>query len=89
MKFLTTNLRGEVPVTNGAAPGKYQVIAQFVVDPQGNVSDAKVIKDPGYGMGTEAIRVIKTSGKWQPAMMNGKPVKAYRKQPITFVVIGS
>lgn len=85
-RFLTTNLRGEVPVDNGASPGNYQVIVQFVVDVAGNVSDVKVIKDPGFGMGAEAMRVIKKSGKWKPAVQNGKEVKAYRKQPITFQV---
>lgn len=85
-RYLTTNLRGEVPVENGASPGNYQVIVQFVVDVQGNVSDVKVIKDPGFGMGAEAVRVIKKSGKWKPAIQNGREVKAYRKQPITFQV---
>jgi hypothetical protein len=37
-------------------------------------------------MEAEVIRVIKKSGKWIPATMKGKPVKAYRKQPITFIV---
>ncbi|MCF3108400.1 M56 family metallopeptidase [Niabella sp. CC-SYL272] len=85
-RYLTTNLRGEVPVENGAVPGNYQIIVQFIVDVEGNISDAKVIKDPGFGMGAEALRVIKQSGKWTPATMNGKNVKAYRKQPITFQV---
>lgn len=85
-RFLSTNLRGDVPVENGASAGSYQVIVQFVVDVQGNVSDVKVIKDPGFGMGEEAMRAIKKSGKWVPAVQNGRQVKAYRKQPITFQV---
>ncbi|MBO9592180.1 MAG: energy transducer TonB [Niabella sp.] len=87
LRFLTTNLRGEIPVDNGATPGKYQVLVQFVVDVNGTVSDVKVLKDPGFGMGAEAIRVIKKSGKWKAAIQNGYPVKAYRKQPITFEVL--
>lgn len=85
-RYLTHNLRGEVPVEHGAGPGNYQVIAQFVVDVEGNISDVKILKDPGFGMGEEALRVIKKSGKWKPAVVNGKNVKAYRKQPITFQV---
>ncbi|ANH79708.1 energy transducer TonB [Niabella ginsenosidivorans] len=87
IRFLTTNLRGDTPVDNGAAPGNYQVLVQFVVDVDGTVSDMKVLKDPGYGMSEEAIRVIQKSGKWKPAIQNGYPVKAYRKQPITFQVV--
>lgn len=86
-RFLTTNLRGETPVDNGAAPGNYKVLVQFVVDLEGNVSDIKVLTDPGFGMAKEAARVIQKSGKWRPAIQNGYPVKAYRKQPITFQVL--
>ncbi|MGJ7031582.1 energy transducer TonB [Niabella hirudinis] len=85
-QFLERNLRGEVPVEHGAKAGNYQVIAQFVVDRAGDVSDIKIIKDPGFGMGAEVKRVIRKSGRWTPAMMKGKPVKAYRKQPVTFQV---
>jgi protein TonB len=87
IRFLTTHLRGEIPVDNGAAPGNYQVIVQFVVDVAGNVSDIQVVKNPGFGMDAEAVRVIKKSGKWKPAIQNGRVVKAYRKQPITFQVL--
>ncbi|MBO9618516.1 MAG: energy transducer TonB [Niabella sp.] len=86
-RYLSTNLRADGAVDNGATPGNYQVIVQFVVAADGTVSDIKVLKDPGFGMGDEAIRVIKKSGKWKPAIQNGYPVKAYRKQPITFQVL--
>ncbi|MEQ1678624.1 MAG: energy transducer TonB, partial [Chitinophagaceae bacterium] len=42
----------------------------------------------GYGMEEEAMRVIKKGPKWTPAVQNGRQVKAYRKQPITFQVQG-
>ena len=32
------------------------------------------------------LRVITKSGKWSPASQDGKPVRAYRKQPLTFLV---
>ncbi|SDD88543.1 M56 family metallopeptidase [Niabella drilacis] len=84
--FLSANLRGDTPVKNGAKPGKYQVIVQFIVNTNGDVNDVKVIRDPGFGMGEEAMRVIKISGKWTPAVQNNRVVNAYRKQPITFLV---
>lgn len=85
--FLERNLRGETPVDNGASPGNYTVIIQFVVDVAGNVSDVKPLTSLGYGMEQEAVRVLKKSGKWKPAIQNGREVKAYRKQPITFQVL--
>jgi protein TonB len=85
-RFLTRNLNPEVPVSNGAPAGRYNVIIQFVVDLEGNVSDIKALTAHGYGMEEEAIRALKKATKWEPAIQNGHTVKAYRKQPITFVV---
>ncbi|MCG2612995.1 energy transducer TonB [Terrimonas sp. NA20] len=87
-KFLLRNLNGNVPVDNGANPGRYQVVVQFVVDIDGSVSDIKPISNAGFGMEQEAIRVLKKATKWEPAIQNGRQVKAYRRQPITFQVDG-
>ncbi len=84
--YLERNLDGQVAVDNGAAPGTYTVQIQFIVDVAGNVSDVKALTSVGYGMEQEAMRVIKRSGKWKPAIQNGREVKAYRKQPIIFQV---
>lgn len=86
IKFLERNLNAQVPIDNNAPPGKYTVILQFVVDVDGTISDIKALNNPGYGLDEEAIRVIKKSKKWEPAIQNGRQVKAYRKQPITFLV---
>jgi len=85
-KFLTQNLNGDVPINNNAAPGRYQVMIQFVVDIDGTVSDLTPLTNVGFGMEQEAMRVLKKAKKWQPAIQNGRQVKAYRKQPITFLV---
>mgnify|MGYP003575634009 CR=1 FL=1 len=85
--FLERNLVGEVPVDNGAAPGIYTVVIQFVVDVDGSLSDIKPLTSIGFGMEQEAMRVIKKSGKWKPAFQMSREVKAYRKQPITFQVL--
>ncbi len=86
VNFLQRNLDGQVAVDNGASPGRYTVIIQFIVDVAGNVSDVKALTNAGFGMEQEAMRVIKKSGKWKPAIQNGRAVKAFRKQPITFDV---
>jgi len=86
-KFLLKNMISTVPVDNGAPVGVYRVVIQFVVDQEGNVSDMKALTNHGYGMEQEAIRVLKKADKWIPANQNGRPVKAYRIQPITFEVI--
>lgn len=85
-KFLQRNLNADVAVNAGAPPGTYQVVVQFIVDKEGNVSDVKALSNHGYGMEGEAMRAIKKAPKWNPAVQNGRQVKAYRKQPITFIV---
>ncbi len=84
--FLRRNLNANVPADNGAPAGNHTIIIQFVVDIEGNVSDIKPITNLGYGMEQEAIRVLKKATKWEPAIQNGQAVKAFRRQPITFVV---
>lgn len=85
-KFLLRYLNGNVPVDNGASPGRYTVMIQFVVDVDGSVSDIRPLTSVGFGMEEEAIRVLKKATKWEPAIQNGRQVKAYRRQPITFQV---
>ncbi|MFT3827062.1 MAG: energy transducer TonB [Chitinophagaceae bacterium] len=59
------------------------VVVQFVVDKEGNVSNVEAISGPNE-LRDEAIRVVKKSGKWTPAVQNGRQVKSYKKQPIVF-----
>jgi protein TonB len=87
-QYLERNCNGQVASDNGAPEGTYTTIVQFVVDKEGNISDVRPLTTHGFGMEEEAMRVIKKGPKWTPAVQNGRNVKAYRKQPITFVVTG-
>ena len=59
------------------------VVVQFIVDKAGVVSDVEAISGP-QELRDEAVRVIKKSGQWTPAVQNGRQVKSYKKQPIVF-----
>lgn len=87
-RYLESNCNGQVASDNGAPEGTYTTLIQFVVDKEGNISDVRSLTNHGYGMEEEAMRVIKKGPKWTPAIQNGRQVKAYRKQPITFQVTG-
>ena len=87
-KFLRKYLDPQTPITNNAPAGTYTVVIQFVVDIDGTVSDIMALTNLGYGLEQEAIRVLRKANNWEPAIQNGRPVKAYRKQPITFQVTG-
>jgi periplasmic protein TonB len=61
------------------------VVVQFIVDHDGNVSEVHAISGPDSGgLRQEAERVIRKSGKWVPAIQNGRPVKSYKTQPVVF-----
>ena len=75
-----------MPIENGATSGKYTVIVSFVVDKEGTISDVQAENDPGYGTAAEAVRVIKKSNKWIPAIQNGRNVIYRQKQSIAFLV---
>ncbi|MBL7746018.1 MAG: energy transducer TonB [Chitinophagaceae bacterium] len=87
LNFLVKNLDGDIAVKNGAPAGNYMVVIQFVVNKEGEVTDIKALTNYGYGMEQEVIRLLKKSPKWSPAIQDGRKVKAYRKQPVTFQVV--
>jgi protein TonB len=80
-RYLNRNLRYPQEAIDNEIQGA--VVVQFIVDKEGNVSDVEAISGPNE-LRNEAIRVIKKSGKWTPAVQNGRQVKSYKKQPIVF-----
>ena len=85
-KYLERNLNRDLPVDNGAPPGKYTVIVSFIVDKNGGISEVQAENDPGYGTKDEAVRVIKKGPSWKPAVQNGRNVIYRHRQSITFMV---
>jgi periplasmic protein TonB len=60
-----------------------RVIVFFVIEKDGSLSNIKVANDPGYGMGAEAIRVLKAiKTKWTPGYMGNMPVRTSFSLPI-------
>jgi periplasmic protein TonB len=67
--------------------GTYKISIQFVIDIHGNIGQIKALDDPGYGLSKRALIAVSTyNGEWKPANQCGRNVKAYRKQPIVFIV---
>nr|WP_322625754.1 energy transducer TonB [uncultured Flavobacterium sp.] len=61
-----------------------RIYVQFVVEKDGSLTGIKILRDPGYGLGKEAERVLKSvKTKWSPGIQNGKPVRASYNLPIT------
>lgn len=61
-----------------------RILVSFVVEKDGSMTDIQVKRDPGYGLGKEAIRVLKSlKTKWSPGMIGSKPVRTSYSLPIT------
>ena len=84
--FLQKNLNPNIPIDKKAPAGTYTVIVQFVVGSDGTITDITPLTNHGYGMENEVVRILKLSPKWHVAEQDGRKVKTYRKQPVTFVV---
>ncbi len=61
------------------------VVIEAVIDKEGNVIDAKIIRDIGGGLGESAINAVRTT-KFTPGKQRGKPVKVKITIPIKFVL---
>ncbi|GEP50482.1 hypothetical protein FNO01nite_11540 [Flavobacterium noncentrifugens] len=61
-----------------------KILVAFVIEKDGSMTDIKVLRNPGYGLDKEAIRVLKALKiKWSPGIMNGKAVRTAYNLPIS------
>nr|WP_294932072.1 energy transducer TonB [uncultured Flavobacterium sp.] len=77
-RFIEQNFK--IPKENSGIKGK--IFVGFVVEKDGSLNDIKVFKDLGSGTGTEAIRVLKLSPKWNSGQHESKNVRVMYTIPI-------
>jgi protein TonB len=82
MKFLSTHIKYPVVAEENGIQGR--VIATFVVERDGSISDVKVVKSVDPSLDKEATRVVKSMPKWQPGKQNGSAVRVKYTVPVTF-----
>lgn len=61
-----------------------KVYVTFVVETDGSITNARVIRDIGGGCGTEAVRLVSSMPKWIPGEQRGKPVRVQFNLPVNF-----
>ncbi|WP_294818871.1 energy transducer TonB [uncultured Flavobacterium sp.] len=62
----------------------FKVYVSFIVETDGSMTNIQVGRDPGYGLASEAIRVLKSiKTKWAPGQKKGKAVRTAYNLPIT------
>lgn len=63
-----------------------RVFVNFVVEPNGTISNVKVLRGIGGGCDEEAIRVVQAMPTWKPGKQRGKAVRVSYNLPIKFTL---
>lgn len=82
MKFIGANVKYPNMERDNDIQGK--VIVRFVVDEEGKVTDATVLRGVSPGLDKEALRVVNMLPNFKPGKQQGKPVKVYYNLPLVF-----
>lgn len=82
LKFIAKSIKYPVIAQENGIQGR--VICAFVVNKDGSVVDAEVLRGVDPALDKEALRVIGTMPKWKPGKQRGKPVRVKYTVPITF-----
>lgn len=82
--FIQRNIRYPEEAKRSGIEGR--VFVTFVVEKDGQVSEAKILRDIGGGCGEEAIRVVNIMPKWLPGSLRigGEPARMQFNLPIMF-----
>ena len=78
--YLQTNIK--YPQAANGAEGR--ILVQFIIDTDGSVTDAMVVKSVNPHLDAEALRVINAMPKWKPGTQKGKAVRVKFTIPINF-----
>ena len=83
-EYIQKNLKyPDIAAENGI---QGRVFVSFVVEPNGEVSNVRVVRGVDPSLDREAVRVVESSPKWTPGKQRGKPVRVSFTFPIIFVL---
>ena len=84
MEYLAVNLH--YPKEAEAKGLQGRVIANFVIEPDGSITNAKVVKPLDPALDAEALRLVNGMPKWTPGKQDGVPMRVKYTIPITFTL---
>lgn len=82
--FVANNLQYPEQAAQLGVQGR--VYLQFIIEPDGRITNIHAIKTDSPLLVNEAIRILKSSPNWKPGTKNGKPIRASYTFPITFIL---
>ncbi|MBL4715863.1 MAG: TonB family protein [Bacteroidia bacterium] len=84
MQYLAKNIKYPINAKAKGITGK--VFVSFIIDREGNVTNAEVLRGIGGGCDQESLRVINAMPKWIPGKQRGKNVLVQYNLPIRFTL---
>jgi hypothetical protein len=82
--FLARTLHYPIYAKENNIQGK--ALITFIVERDGSLTDGKILKDPGGGIGDEVLRAIMLSPKWIPGMQGGRHVRVQYIVPVSMTL---
>ena len=82
MKYLQKEIKYPKEAQDKGTQGR--VIVQFVVNKDGSICEAKVMKPVDPLLDAEALRVVNAMPNWTPAKQKGEPVRVRFTLPVSF-----
>ena len=82
MTFLSRNIKYPSDAQNKGVQGR--VVVQFVVNTDGKIEDAHVVRSVQSELDKEALRVINSMPNWKPGKQKGEVVRVKYTVPIAF-----
>ena len=83
IKYLRDSLELDSAFASKIPTGKYTTIIEFEADKNGYIVNAKLIMNPGFGLGEKALEDVK---KYKRKALTPNASKTVRRQPVTFVI---
>ena len=80
--FFSSNMKYPEAAKKKGIHGR--VIVNFVVDKDGSITEAKVVRSVDPLLDKEALRLVYSMPKWNPGTMDGKPVRVRYSVPFIF-----
>lgn len=82
LQFIYGNIKYPAIARENGVEG--MVVVKFVVEKDGGITNAEVVRDIGAGCGQEALRVVNMMPKWEAGKQRGRPVRVQFNLPVKF-----
>ena len=86
IKYLNKNVNPEFIKNHDEIVAEQKITVRFIVNKTGEITSVEPFKSDNEIILNEAVRLLKSGPKWQPASQNGRNVNSYRMKTFTFPI---